>query len=346
MNTRSLLLLLALVACDPATDPSVPGIPAERAMTTASGYALTTIGNLPGQNGGLALAINDLDVVVGFNFENAFWYRSGVLGQLASLAGAVATFARDINNSGRVVGFVTTDHDQAVLWNSTNSPATPVATTLAWSEAYAINDAGVVVGTGSATALFPGHAFRWSAATGAIDLNPAWASRSTAYDIDGTGIVTGEARVAATGATVAVQWSATGIVTILGTLPGGVSSTGRSVVGGRIGGDADLGPSVPRQGFLWTPSGGTKPLIGFSVIAGQSSHGRIVRSYMSQAGQPTLAVTRLLSSLFKGSTVLPSLGGQFSAAYAVNSCGVIVGASVKAGGIYEPVLWRQPACDP
>ncbi len=346
MKTRSLLLLLALAACEPTTDPAPSTTPVVGEAALTSGYALTSIGNLPGQYGGIAMAINDLGVVVGFNYGNAFWYRSGVLGQMASLPNAVDTYARSINNPGQVVGYVDTDHAQAVLWGSMNGPATPIATTLAWSQAYGINDAGIVVGTGSLSASFPGHAFRWSAATGTVDLNPAWASQSVAYAIDNTGIVTGDARVAATGATVAVRWTSTGVVTMLGTLPGGLSSNGLSIVGGRIGGDVDLGASLPRQGFLWNPATGMTPVNGFTAILGQSSHGRVVGTYMPQVGQPTLAATRLLGSISKVSILLPSLAGNFSQAYAVNSCGVIVGASVNAAGIYEPVLWRQKACDP
>jgi probable HAF family extracellular repeat protein len=342
MKSRSLLFLLALAACEPATEPSVPGLRPERAASTTAGYALTRLGFF-----GEASAINDLAVVVGFDFHNAYWYRSGVLGTLASVPGAATTYAKDINNAGQVVGYVETDQAHAVMWSSTSGPATLIATNLAYSQAHAINDAGVVVGVGTVSLGANTHAFRWSASTGTVDLNPAWASASEAFDIDNTGVVTGRAMVTATGQWVAMRWNPQGLPSNLGTLPGGDFASGRTIGGGgTIGGFSNTSPGTTGAGFLWTASTGMKAISGFSAILGASSHGRIVGTQTQATGLSRLAATRLLSDLTKGAILLPGLGGLNSDAYGVNTCGTVVGDAQQPDGQYQAVLWRQKACDP
>jgi uncharacterized membrane protein len=341
MKTRSLLFLLALAACEPATAPT--GAPTALDRAPAPIYTVTSLGVLPGQGSSQANAINDLGVIVGQSGHQAFWYRSGLLGPLATLPGATTTVATDINSAGHIVGYVL-DAEQAVMWNSTSSPATPIISNGFGHYAMAINDFDVVVGGGFVAGPTDQHAFRWSAAAGLTDLNPSWASTSLAYDIDNTGMITGYATYAATGRTYAVTWNPAGTVTVVGILVGGDFATGYAQRSGRVVGSSMVIPgSSATVGFQWTAATGMTQVAGFGAIYGLSAGQRIV-GWAAGAGGLQSAVTRLLS--VPGVTTLPSLGGSLSQARAVNGCGKIAGFSTTTLGARRAVVWQAPSCDP
>ena len=126
-----------------------------------------------------ATAINNAGTVVGYaDYPNphgaihAFRYTvAGGMHDLGTLGGQ-HSYAYGVNASGQVVGYSefnpTSIDKRAVLWNSDGS-MTDLGASLPWSEAHAINDAGLVVG---------------SADVGAIDYHAVLWNGSVMYDLN------------------------------------------------------------------------------------------------------------------------------------------------------------------
>lgn len=145
-----------------------------------------------------AFGINDSGQVVGYAVtatgqEHAFlWTEENGLRDLGTLGGA-ASSARDINNSGQVVGYAMTISGQrhAFLWTSQDGMIDLGTLEMhTYSEAYAVNDLGQVVGISSSNPGGTVHSFLWTAENGMIDLG---AIRGTCvpHDINNQGQVVG-----------------------------------------------------------------------------------------------------------------------------------------------------------
>ena len=142
-----------------------------------SGGQMTDLGNLSASNNfgnfSAALAINNSGVVVGWgitdNFETHAFRYAGTMSDLGTLGGSESR-ARAINSAGDIVGFSATPSDFA--YHAFLVPAggsmMDLGTIAGYnnSSAYGINDAGVIVGTGSAQA----PPFVYSPGTGMQDL--------------------------------------------------------------------------------------------------------------------------------------------------------------------------------
>jgi probable HAF family extracellular repeat protein len=137
---------------------------------------IRNLGTLPGGIESFALGVNDSGTVVGFSGaesgNSAFlWTQKGGMQNLGTLGGgSIEVSANGINNSGQVVGYAvladnTTTH--AFLWTQAGGMQDLGTLGGDYSAAYAINDAGEVVGK----SLLPGnpsiyHAFLWTQAGG------------------------------------------------------------------------------------------------------------------------------------------------------------------------------------
>ncbi len=347
MRKRSAFLLLGLLACDAATDPATPAAPAIADVRVDAGYTVTSLGVIPGQTWSDARSINDQNLVVGLSGTKAFWYRSGILGALRTLPGAALTYANDVNNRDHAVGWVMVDSARffsmnAVMWNAVTGSPIVIAADLPESYAEAINDADVVVGSGFFPASVEARAFRWSAALGTTDLNPAWAVSSGATDIDAFGQVSGHACDGYR--CFAIRWSATGVVTILGVLPGGPNAYAYAIYGARAVGGSMTSPTSSFQGFQWTAATGMTPVPAFDVIYGLSAKDRAVGFDKGPVGGPTQALTTRFT-VPGVTTTLPALGFSISEARAVNRCGRIVGYSTDFAWQKRAVIWQPPVCD-
>jgi probable HAF family extracellular repeat protein len=116
--------------------------------------------NPPGQRGSHATATNDAGDVVGYasygSGSRAFLYRDGAMRDLGTLAGAHVA-ASDVNRHGQVVGAATIDtaqHTHAFVWDEANglrdlNSLIDPASGWVLERAVALNDGGVIVGTGS-----------------------------------------------------------------------------------------------------------------------------------------------------------------------------------------------------
>ena len=160
---------------------------------------LTDIGTLGGSES-WAYGINDSDVVVGGSgvtgdtgVKKAFIYRNGAISPLGATLGGEASFAFDINNNDQVVGYAdlpgTPGSSRAFLF--ANGATVNLGSLGGRSVAYAINDAGVVVGDSALSGSSPLHAFRWESGV-MRDLGTLGGANSSAAAIsDTTGTVAG-----------------------------------------------------------------------------------------------------------------------------------------------------------
>jgi len=225
-----------------------------------------------------AWAVNDAGQAVGFSIlpsQNATLWTKGVPYNLGTLAGgAGAAMARGINRTGQVVGESSVAGPfgpqgvHAMLW----VPAAPNGTTGAMydlgvlepdgsSRAYAVNEAGQVVGTASAGGAL--HAFLWrpSVPNGTVgtmvDLDPG-GSYSEAYGLNDRGDVVGQHAVA--GGVGAFIWNAATGIREIGTFSGGSNSAALGVDRlGRVVGFA-ISSSGHRRPFVWTSKSGIQDL--------------------------------------------------------------------------------------
>lgn len=188
----------------------------------------------------------------GVQAGRALWGLDGSVVTLKGWPGQQWNRVYDINANNVVVGSVMPHNGVAgaVAW--------PTPERLRWlahtnaalrqGEAYAINDAGVIVGFGHASDTDPVSAFRWSAKGGLQILS---GGQSIPYDVNEAGQAVGVSSDRA------VIWEANGTMRDLGNLPRGGAD---DLQGDRIN---NLGIVIGRtQGsgedthFLWTTSSG------------------------------------------------------------------------------------------
>lgn len=181
--------------------------------------------------------LNEQGHIVGFFVcptgyaEPFLWTPETGLIELPLPPNSYAAGAKDVNSSGQIVGwmihndygdrgFVYEDGEYTIL--------SPVIPNSGWCGAWAINNDGTVVGYRSITEdANPYNAFIWSADEGFTDLGVMEGPYSAARDISESGLVVGWTGYLTPGDE-AFLWD-NGELTILGPIPGGISSTGRSV---------------------------------------------------------------------------------------------------------------------
>jgi probable HAF family extracellular repeat protein len=212
--------------------------------------------------------------------EHAFLWQSTGVTDLGTLAGGVLSVAHDINAAGQIVGAANTLAltvlvNHGFLWPAV--PPTVPATMMdlgtlngpdgAYSQAYAINVHGQVVGDSSPPG-FETHPFLWDPTTGMADLGTLAGPfpSAKALDINDGGVVVGDDR---SGSWVGFVWeSSTGILnlnTLIDTndpLFGQVTVTGAAGINnsGQIAATGVLAGSGETHALLLTPSGPSAPL--------------------------------------------------------------------------------------
>jgi probable HAF family extracellular repeat protein len=152
-----------------------------RAVLWLSSDSLIDLGHLDRPGYTVATAINDRDVIVGYSLRDigTSWkplvtthaFRRMPDGSKLVLSpGMDQSFAYDINKGGLMVGSAGPPGSvHAHLWTLIGTALDLGTLGGAWSEALAISDDGVVVGV-SETATAEVHGFRWTLATGMIDI--------------------------------------------------------------------------------------------------------------------------------------------------------------------------------
>ncbi|HKI50641.1 MAG TPA: hypothetical protein VJ995_01080 [Geothermobacteraceae bacterium] len=193
------------------------------------------------------------------------------------------------------------------------TPLEPAGVTATFSQAVAINDANQVVGFAETAAGSPFTAAVWT-----VNSLGETASAPTALDA----------------------------------LPGGSFSSGFSVdTAGNVVGVADNG--LAQVAVIW-PTGSTTPAAlpelvagGFSAAYGINPDGNLIVGEAEDASFTTRAVVWPVVAGTVGAPVvlpevfaLPDLPGAFSAAYAVNDAGWVVGEVEDNGFQFHAVVWQ------
>jgi probable HAF family extracellular repeat protein len=210
-----------------------------------------------------------------------------------------------------------------------------------FAAALRINAGGVVVGA-STTATGEQHAFRWTQATGMVDLGTLpGATGSFAWGINSQGDVAGEADLPS-GDTRAVLWTADGKITDLGTL-GGPSALAFAVNnGGEVIGFSSLATGGPTHAFVWTAQGG---MVDIGTFNGTNTRLRTINNAGTAAGSGNLAsgghAHAVLWQPSTGFQDLGTLGNDPSFAATINDLGVVVGFSATADVCCHAFRWTQ-----
>jgi probable HAF family extracellular repeat protein len=262
----------------------------------------------------------------------ARWDADGVLVDLGTLPGGEQSWAVSLNDQGVVVGngYYAAPNGQflhALRWDADGQVTDLGMATTSWSEAYAMNGSGVVVGV--ATTAAGTHSARWDehGAMTVLDRLPGSTS-SEAFGVSDAGTVVGQAQTG-DGTHHAVRWDRKGRITDLGTLPGGSYSSAGSIGGGMIVGTSTLGPELyPTHAVRWN-AGGISDL---GVLPGTTD------SYATRVNRWGTVIGRsgTYAAWWDRQGRIHQLdSAEFAYAAAINERNVAVGT---AGGF--AVLWR------
>ena len=257
---------------------------------------------------------------------------SPVVTRLSGPANAPWATAVDVNSSGYAVGYARDAFgcDRIIIW----SPA-GVATDLGGcGQPHRINDANVIVGT-------RGTAFRWTAASGFVDLGTLGGNRSVARDINEQGWIVGTS-TRSDGSQGGFLYTPTNGMRDLGNVARVVTAEAAAVTSrGQVLGRMPEGP------FIWSPTGGTRilpPLTrGYRRVWGlaMSESGDVV-------GQDAISILgdSHATAWFAGRApfslgTLGCSGITFSYATSIGGSGTIVGSISDICGPTRAFIWHQ-----
>jgi probable HAF family extracellular repeat protein len=335
------------------------------ARSCPSGYSITQLVSLPGDTTPIPTAINNVNgsgqvQITGYSkgvssTHALLWQKDSAGVRVLSLGtlGGPFSYANGLNDAGQVVGDSWVDAggtDHAFLWQ--NGMMTDLGTLGGpQSVATSINASGQVVGMADTTPRVS-HGFLWQNGV-MTDLGTLGGPLSEAYGVNNADQVVGDASTAS-GARHAFLWQRGGVMTDLGTLPGGTWSIARAINGsGQVVGYGDVkvkGLKYPQEhAFLWqagkmTDLGTlvTKPgeFLTYSSIADDvSDTGRVVgtsnyipgdessiHAFLWQNG----VMTDLNAQIPSGS------GWVLDQASGINRAGQVVGTGAKGGFLLTP----------
>ena len=326
--------------------------------------SILDLGTLPGMHHHAAWGINASGWIVGTAealsgpARRAFIWKPGVgMSDLGAPPGSTIAAARAINGSGDVVGSSAVGEADATrhatLWRAGALPIQlgSLGTASLFSEAYGINDAGVVVGTAETELAGPNAptrlAFRWTQATGMVALfAPPNTRAALATAINNAGQIVGYVQ-SWTGAPRAALWSGASF-TDLGTLSGGTESAANAINELGLVAGASTFTSPWFHAFQWTAGQGMTdlgappgPLLQgpTSDAFGINDPGDIVGAAQVQTGSNPAV-------LWRSGTIytLPPLtaGIEGGVARDIDNAGRIAGSVSPAGGATRAVMWTLP----
>ncbi|MET0856138.1 MAG: PKD domain-containing protein [Telluria sp.] len=214
----------------------------------------------------------------------------------------------------------------------------------AQSFAPALNDSGQVAGYSDlASGIF--HPFRWSIATGMLDLGTLnGAPASFGQDINGPGHVVGYNDIPLS-APQAFFWSDTTGMVDLGRLGAGLGSAVAQVINdaGTVAGYSDTLDSSTHA-FMWTAAGGMTDL---GTIGGIDSYARLINNAGQIAGYSAVNDANgfyyhgFVWNQASGMVDIGTLSGLGSVALAMNQAGQIAGASDINSLYQHAISWTQ-----
>lgn len=201
-----------------------------------------------------------------------------------------------------------------------------------FSDAYGINDYGVVVGSGGLSTFYR-EAFTWTKAGGMVELgNLPGGVQSDGYAINNRGEVAGAASTPRSYR--AFFWSSGGGMQDLGVLPDGINSFGYGInINGHVTGIS--GQSDGDHPFLYIAGNGMQDL---GSAGPASTNANAVNDSDQVVGEAGHAFLWTPGVGMEDLGVLS--GGNFSTATAINNAGQVVGKSENGFG-GEAILWTR-----
>jgi uncharacterized membrane protein len=251
--------------------------------------------------------------------------------------------ATDVNNHDEVVGWALDASGSTVAWVWSATQGLRTLSGFGYDlGAFAINDAGTIVGYGGNAMEI--HALMWTK-SGTVDLHPAGSFASRALDINEDGTVVGIVERTLT------QWLPDGRIVTGGDFDFAGRTSFYAVGKPAIAIDAMGRVAFNRRNaanrlrpFLWdTPSDVPRRLDAPpSIVTDMSDMQRMV-GYSTTLPSATLAIPYTTKA---GTTTPLAIPAGFAEAWpnGVNRCGQVVG-SAKVGTTYRAVTWRQRGCD-
>ena len=324
-----LALALAAAACAPdATAPAAPRESAPRPLVFAAflSYQPTV---LPLRT---AKAINGSGAVVGtVANEQGAHHAQGVTTILSVPLGHTRVVPVDLLDDGRILAKGEGPQGSTALLYASAATASPLAIAGRFgTTATAMNNQGVAVGTSFLTGQ---RAFRWTAATGAVDITPAGCESSSVLDISETGFVLG--RVGCGGVSDVIVWSpgsSSGVALPRDFFP--IQALSDGSVLGRFPG---IGSAVWSQ---WSGVTGAGQNPSAFPVRKVSPNGRYVGTFVDAA----TGRTRAWTSIGTGAPVTLPLPAGFASTFAVdvNACGTILGGGQLASdGSSHVIVWSR-----
>ncbi|MCE5198574.1 DNRLRE domain-containing protein [bacterium] len=243
--------------------------------------------------------------------------------------------AFDINNSGAIVGQVSSDSGATVrgyLWVGSNATQLP---TLGGTETspYGINANGKIVGRAKTGSVY--HAFFWQGGSSLTDLGALVSGGSSAaWDANDAGVVSGYGSIAG-GAYRGAGWTGT-TPQQLATL-GGTNSYAYDINGSNVAvGDADLSGGT-YHACKWVSSTPTD----LGTLGGNNSTAIAINEAGKVVGYSDTTAGTVHAFVCTGTTIsdLGTLGGYDSEAYDINTGGVVVGRARNDAGQWSACAW-------